>query len=38
MAKIAGALQSDDYIAGQQGWQLDIDGNFEFNGSVAGGG
>lgn len=38
MAKIAGALQSDDYVAGQQGWQLDKAGNLEFNGSIAGGG
>lgn len=38
MAKIAGALQSDDYIPGKQGWQLDKAGNLEFNGTVEGGG
>ncbi|UIP34265.1 host specificity protein J [Stutzerimonas kunmingensis] len=36
MAKIATALQSTDYVAGQQGWRLDKAGNFEINGSVAG--
>lgn len=38
MAKIAGALQSDNYVPGKQGWQLDRAGNLEFNGSIAGGG
>lgn len=38
MAKIAEALQSDDYIPGKQGWQLDKAGNLEFNGSIEGGG
>jgi hypothetical protein len=36
MAKIATALQSTDYVAGQQGWRLDKAGTFEINGSVAG--
>jgi uncharacterized coiled-coil protein SlyX len=36
MAKIATALQSTDYVAGQQGWRLDKSGTFEINGSVAG--
>lgn len=36
MAKIATALQSTNYVAGQQGWRLDKSGNFEINGSVAG--
>ncbi len=38
MAKIATALQSTNYVAGQQGWRLDKNGTLEFNGSVAGGG
>lgn len=38
MAKISGALQSDNYIAEKQGWQLDRNGNLEFNGAVEGGG
>lgn len=36
MAKIATALQSTNYVAGQQGWRLDKAGTFEINGSVAG--
>ncbi len=36
MAKIATALQSTDYVAGQQGWRLDKAGTFDINGSVAG--
>lgn len=36
MAKIADALQSTNYVAGQQGWRLDKSGTFEINGSVAG--
>ena len=38
MAKISGALQSDNYVPNKQGWQLDKAGNLEFNGSVMGGG
>ncbi|WQN26146.1 DUF1983 domain-containing protein [Stutzerimonas stutzeri] len=37
MAKIATALQSTNYVAGQQGWRLDKSGTFEINGAVAGG-
>jgi predicted phage tail protein len=36
MAKIATALQSTNYVAGEQGWRLDKAGTFELNGSVAG--
>jgi len=36
MAKIATALQSTNYVAGQQGWRLDKSGTFEINGSEAG--
>ncbi|MDV7209885.1 phage tail protein [Azotobacter beijerinckii] len=36
MAKIATALQSTNYVAGQTGWRLDKDGTFEINGSLAG--
>ena len=36
MAKISGALQSDNYVAGQMGWRLTKAGEFEINGSVAG--
>jgi hypothetical protein len=36
MAKIATALQSTNYVAGEQGWRLDKAGTFEINGSVAG--
>ena len=36
MLKIGDALQSDDYIAGQQGWRLLKSGSFEINGNVAG--
>ncbi|WP_386415506.1 host specificity protein J [Stutzerimonas stutzeri] len=36
MAKISDALQSTNYVAGQQGWRLDKSGTFEINGSVAG--
>jgi len=36
MAKIADALQSTNYVAGQQGWRLNKSGTFEINGSVAG--
>lgn len=38
MLKIGQALQSDDYVAGQQGWRLDKAGNLEFNGQAPGGG
>lgn len=38
MAKISGALQSDNFITEKQGWQLDKNGNLEFNGTVEGGG
>ena len=36
-AKIGAYIQSDNYIAATQGWQLDKNGTFEING-VAGGG
>lgn len=36
--KIGDYLQSNDYIAGTQGWRLDKTGVIEFNGPVAGGG
>ncbi len=36
MAKIATALQSTNFVAGQQGWRLNKSGTFEINGSVAG--
>ncbi len=38
MLKIGQALQSDDYVAGVQGWRLDKAGNLEFNGPAPGGG
>lgn len=38
MLKIGQALQSDNYIAGIQGWRLDKAGNLEFNGPSPGGG
>ncbi|MBC3964255.1 phage tail protein [Pseudomonas simiae] len=38
MLKIGEALQSDDYVAGVQGWRLDKAGNLEFNGPAPGGG
>ena len=38
MLKIGQALQSDNYVAGVQGWQLDKAGNLEFNGPAPGGG
>ncbi len=38
MLKIGQALQSDNYIAGVQGWRLDKAGNLEFNGPAPGGG
>lgn len=38
MAKIATALQSTNYVAGQQGWRLSKDGSFEINGTIAGSG
>ncbi len=38
MLKIGQALQSDDYVAGIQGWRLDKAGNLEFNGPAPGGG
>ncbi|WP_426160467.1 host specificity protein J, partial [Pseudomonas sp. DWR1-3-2b2] len=38
MLKIGQALQSDNYIAGVQGWRLDKAGNLEFNGPSPGGG
>jgi predicted phage tail protein len=36
MAKIASALQSTDYVAGQTGWRLTKAGEFEMNGYVSG--
>jgi len=37
MAKISGAIQSDNYSAvNKTGWRLNRDGTFEINGSVAG--
>lgn len=36
MAKIATALQSTDYIAGQRGWRLTQAGQFELNSTIAG--
>lgn len=38
MAKIAGALQSDNYIPGQRGWRLTRSGELEFNSPLPGGG
>jgi len=38
MLKIGQALQSDNYVAGTQGWRLDKAGNLEFNGPAPGGG
>ncbi|MCP1419890.1 hypothetical protein J3D47_004133 [Pseudomonas laurylsulfativorans] len=38
MLKIGQYLQSDNFIADVQGWQLDKAGNLEFNGPGAGGG
>ncbi|SDR20444.1 Phage-related protein, tail component [Pseudomonas grimontii] len=38
MLKIGQALQSDNYVAGAQGWRLDKAGNLEFNGPAPGGG
>lgn len=38
MLKIGQALQSDNYVAGVQGWLLDKAGNLEFNGPAPGGG
>ncbi|WP_460128262.1 TipJ family phage tail tip protein [Pseudomonas sp. S3_A09] len=38
MLKIGEALQSDNYVAGVQGWRLDKAGNLEFNGPAPGGG
>ncbi|WP_338498271.1 phage tail protein [Pseudomonas sp. WP18] len=38
MLKIGQYLQSDNYIAGVQGWRLDKAGNLEFNGPAPGGG
>ncbi|MDS1912681.1 DUF1983 domain-containing protein, partial [Enterobacter asburiae] len=36
-AKIGNFIQSNDYVAGSQGWRIDKNGTFEING-VAGGG
>ena len=36
MAKISGALQSDNYVMGQTGWALTRSGQFEMNGSAPG--
>lgn len=36
MAKISGAIQSDNYSAGISGWRLTKGGEFEINGSAAG--
>jgi predicted phage tail protein len=38
MLKIGQYLQSDNYVAGVQGWRLDKAGNLEFNGPSPGGG
>lgn len=38
MLKISQYLQSDNYIAGVQGWRLDKAGNLEFSGPAPGGG
>lgn len=38
MLKIGQYLQSDNYVAGTQGWRLDKAGNLEFNGPAPGGG
>jgi predicted phage tail protein len=38
MLQIGQALQSDNYVAGVQGWRLDKAGNLEFNGPAPGGG
>jgi predicted phage tail protein len=38
MLKIGQYLQSDNYVAGSQGWRLDKAGNLEFNGPAPGGG
>ena len=38
MLKIGQYLQSDNYVAGVQGWRLDKAGNLEFNGPAPGGG
>lgn len=38
MLKIGQALQSDNYVAGVQGWRLDKAGNLEFTGPAPGGG
>ena len=38
MLKIGQALESDNYVAGVQGWRLDKAGNLEFNGPAPGGG
>lgn len=35
-AKIGNVIQSNNYVAGQQGWQLNKSGQFEINGTVAG--
>ncbi|MDT4790509.1 putative phage tail protein [compost metagenome] len=37
-AKLAGTLQSDNFVAGQTGWRITKTGGLEFNGNVAGGG
>lgn len=37
-AKIGEVIQSNNYVPGQLGWRLDKTGNFEINGTVAGGG
>lgn len=37
-AKITDTLQSDNYVAGQQGWKLGKNGALELAGTVAGGG
>ncbi|MCM2461085.1 phage tail protein [Pseudomonas sp. CG7] len=38
MLKIGQYLQSDNYVAGSQGWRLDKAGNLEVNGPAPGGG
>ncbi len=38
MLKIGQVLQSDNYVAGSQGWRLDKAGDLEFNGPAPGGG
>ncbi|MBN7139009.1 host specificity protein J [Lysobacter enzymogenes] len=36
-AKIGDVIQSNNYVAGQQGWRIDKNGNIEINGAAGGG-